>query len=70
MDESVIHDIPQVSHEENAILSTNFMEKEVYETIMQMKKNKAPGPNGFPAEFYQSFWDVIKVDFMRLFEPF
>jgi hypothetical protein len=70
MDESVIHDIPQASHEEKAILSTNFMKKEVYETIMQIKKNKAPGPNGFQAVFYQSFWDVIKVDFMRLFEPF
>jgi hypothetical protein len=28
---------------------------------MQMKKNKAPGPDGFPAEFYQVFWDTIKM---------
>jgi hypothetical protein len=34
---------------------------------MQMKINKAPRPYGFPAELYQSFWDVIKVDLMRLF---
>jgi hypothetical protein len=65
-----MHDIPQVSDEENSILSADFIEKEVYEAVMQMKKNKAPRPDGFPAEFYQSFWDVIKVDLMRLFEAF
>jgi hypothetical protein len=42
MNESVIHDIPQVSDEENSILSADFIEKEVYEAVMQMKKNKAP----------------------------
>jgi hypothetical protein len=25
------------------------------------------GPDGFPAEFYQKFWDVIKHDLMALF---
>lgn len=28
-----------------------FSEKEVFEAISQMKNNKAPGPDGFPAEF-------------------
>jgi hypothetical protein len=32
-----------------------------------MKHNKAPGPDGFLAEFYQKFWDVIKTDLMALF---
>jgi hypothetical protein len=55
MDESAIHDIPQVSNEENSILSADFIEKEVYEAIMQMKKNKAPGPDGFQTEFISFF---------------
>jgi hypothetical protein len=35
-----------------------------------MKPNKAPGPDGFPAEFYQRFWEVIKYDLMALFKEF
>jgi mannosylglycoprotein endo-beta-mannosidase len=32
-----------------------------------MNLNKAPGPDGFPAEFYQKKLDVIKNDLMALF---
>ena len=32
-----------------------------------MEHNKAPGPDGFPAEFYQNFWDVIKSDLLNMF---
>ena len=32
-----------------------------------MEHNKAPGPDGFPAEFYQNFWDIIKDDLLKLF---
>jgi mannosylglycoprotein endo-beta-mannosidase len=47
-----------------------FSEQEVYDAIFQMEKNKAPGPDGFPAEFYQKLWDVIKIDLMALFKAF
>jgi hypothetical protein len=32
-----------------------------------MEHNKAPGPDGFPAEFYQVFWGVIKEDLLAMF---
>jgi hypothetical protein len=35
-----------------------------------MEHNKAPGPDGFSAEFYQSCWEMIKEDLMTLFREF
>jgi hypothetical protein len=40
-------DIPQVSSEENVMLTADFTEEEVFEAISQMEHNKAPGPDGF-----------------------
>jgi hypothetical protein len=35
-----------------------------------LKHNKALGPDGFPAEFYQVFWSLIKDDLMAMFRDF
>ena len=35
--------------------------------IDQMEYNKAPGPDGFRAEFYKTFWHIIKSDLMAMF---
>jgi hypothetical protein len=70
MIETQLDDIPQLSQEENIILTADFSKKEVHDAIMQMEKNKAPGPDGFPAEFYQKFWEVIKSDLMSMFVAF
>jgi hypothetical protein len=32
-----------------------------------MEHNKALGPDGFAAEFYQVFWEIIKEDLLALF---
>jgi hypothetical protein len=37
---------------------------------MQMEKNKAPGPDGFHAEFFQKNWDIIKDDLLKMFASF
>jgi hypothetical protein len=58
--ESHIQDILQIFVEENLILAIEFTEKEIYDATMQMKINKAPGPDGFPSEFYQLFWGDYK----------
>jgi hypothetical protein len=55
LDEEIIQDITQVSPSENEFLTAPFTIEEVKEAIFQMEKNKAPRPNGIPAEFYQKF---------------
>ena len=42
-----------MSDADNDILVAPFSEKEVFDAIAQMKNNKAPGPDGFPVEFYK-----------------
>jgi hypothetical protein len=54
--EDQISDIPQVSPKQNESFIADFTENKVREAIFQMEHNKAPGPDGFPAEFYQVFW--------------
>jgi mannosylglycoprotein endo-beta-mannosidase len=67
MDETRTEDILQVSIEENNLLTTEYSEEEVRKAIFQMEHNKALGPDGFPDEFYQTFWDTIKGDLLDLF---
>jgi hypothetical protein len=67
LEESQTDDIPQVSMEENGLLTAPYSEEEVKRVVFQMEHNKAPGPDGFPVEFYQSFWDTIKTDLLHMF---
>jgi hypothetical protein len=70
MDETLRHDIPQVSEEENEMLIAPFSEEEVKLAVFDMKHNKAPDPDGFSADLYQFFWKVVKPDLMNLFHEF
>jgi hypothetical protein len=70
LEESNTHDIPQVSDSENEILTANFTIEEVKKAVFNMEHNKAPGPDGFPAEFYQVFWEIFKFNLFALFVDF
>jgi hypothetical protein len=70
LDETRVQDIIQVSEEENDLLIRSFTEAKVREAVFQMEHNKASGPDGFPAEFYQACWDIIKEDLMAMFAEF
>lgn len=67
LDSSLIQDIPQVSDDENIFLTSMFLDNGIRDAIFQMEHNKAPEPDGFLAEFYQVFWNVIKGDLLPLF---
>jgi hypothetical protein len=70
LDEARVEDINQVTEEENILLTCPFSLEEVREAIFQMEHNKALGPDGFPVEFYQACWDIIKDDLMVMFVEF
>ena len=70
LDESRRDDIPQVLVDEKQGLIASFPFEEVREAVFQMEYNKALGPDGFPAEFYQVFWETIKDDLLAMFVDF
>jgi hypothetical protein len=51
-------------------LDLPFSDEVVKDVIDQMEKNKAAGPDGFPIEFYQSCWEIIKDDLMQISDDF
>ena len=54
--EDIRGEILQLCPGENAVLTAPFTEKTVCDAILQMKNNKALGPNEFLAEFYHRCW--------------
>jgi hypothetical protein len=60
----------QLGEEDILELSKPFSVEEIKEVIDVMKHNKAAGPDGFPAEFNQIFWEVIKHDLKEMLDKF
>jgi hypothetical protein len=48
-----------LSNAEAASLEDPFEEREVWEVIKDMDKDKAPGPDGFSVAFFQDCWGVV-----------
>ena len=49
-------DIPKLSTDSQACLEKPITKKELYRTLISMKRNKSPGIDGLPVEFYIVFW--------------
>lgn len=47
-------------------LEVIFTEEEVWNTIKELPTDRAPGPDGFIAAFYQKAWPIIKNDVMAM----
>lgn len=45
-------------------------EAEIKNVLFSMPANKAPGPDGFSAEFYRASWPIIKQDFVVAVQSF
>jgi hypothetical protein len=54
MEDTTLH-VLQLLVDKNNLLIKDYSMEEIHETIFQMEHNKAPGPDGFPAEFYHHF---------------
>ncbi|KAK3091503.1 hypothetical protein FSP39_020293 [Pinctada imbricata] len=52
--------------DERQALESDITDEELLKSINQLKKNKSPGEDGIIAEFYQTYWEIIKPEFTKL----
>jgi hypothetical protein len=56
---------PCISAGLNLDLCKDFTSEEISDTLFQIGPLKAPGPNGFPACFFQRNWEVMRTDVIK-----
>ncbi|XP_071939813.1 uncharacterized protein [Coffea arabica] len=69
--ESTLRDIPLVITDQmNEMLVRPVSELEVRNAVFSLQPNKAPGPDGMTAAFFQHYWNVIKADLINAISSF
>ena len=61
---------PCITEEMNDKLCLEFSEKEISDALFQIGPLKAPGPDGFPASFFQRNWGVLKENIIGAVKEF
>jgi hypothetical protein len=56
---------PTISDETNRKLCKEFSDEEIGDAMLQIGPLKAPGPDGFPAKFFQKHWEFPREDIIR-----
>jgi len=55
-----------VTHNTNSLLTNIPSEVEIQDAVFALNEEGAPGPDGFGAIFFQSFWSIVKEDVIKV----
>lgn len=64
------YDLPTLSNVDGHYVTRELSRDELYTTLSELPPGKAPGPNGFNAEFYRYFWTDIGDHLFKAFRFF
>ncbi|KAK9927793.1 hypothetical protein M0R45_024959 [Rubus argutus] len=59
-----------ISGQEAEWIERPFQEEEIKQAVFDCSKDKSPGPDGFTMAVFQSYWDTIKSDLLKVMEEF
>ncbi|XP_038978394.1 uncharacterized protein LOC120108761 [Phoenix dactylifera] len=59
-----------VLEEETAALIRSVSEREIRDAVRSLKRDKAPGPDGFPPLFFQRYWMIVGRDVTTAIQQF
>lgn len=62
------HVPPLISRSQNVELFEDLTSFELFNTLAELPKEKAPGSDGFPAKFFVTMWDAIDSDILALYQ--
>jgi hypothetical protein len=62
--------VDKISNDDQKSLLEQFSLEEIKEAVFGMEPNKAAGPDGFNADFYQKNWELVKSDIKSMFDKF
>jgi exonuclease III len=60
----------RVSEAENAEVMRTFSEEELDSLVQETKSDMAPGPDGFPVQFFKKFWPLIRMGVLHIVNDF
>lgn len=70
LDPSIWDNAENLDEDDNDNLCRPFSETDIKDALFQMERNKAPGLEKIPIEFYQCCWEIVREDIVELFDDF